>query len=299
MFIPAAGVPWFVTLFGRDTLDRLDAGDLGLSGVRRRRAAAARRAPGDRRRPRAGHGARQDPARDPPRRAGPARDPAVQPYYGTHDATSLFIIVLSYLYHWLGDEAILRRYLTNAEAAMRWIDRYGDRDRDGFQEYKTRSSHGYYNQGWKDAGDAIPHADGTLAPLPIAPCELQGYVYDAKLRMADIYELLGRPKDAARLRREARALYDRVNDAFWWEDEGTYYLGLDGAKQPIRSVASNAGPPAPVGDRAARARRPGRRAAAGRGHVVGLGHPDAVVGSRRRTTRSATTPAASGRTTTR
>ena len=76
------------------------------------------------------------------------------------------------------------------------LDRpFGDRDRDGFQEYETRSTHGYYNQGWKDAGDAIPHEDGSLAPLPLAPCELQGYVYDAKLRMADLYEVIGRRKE--------------------------------------------------------------------------------------------------------
>jgi glycogen debranching enzyme len=163
------------------------------------------------------------------------------PYYGTHDATSLFVIVLSYLYQWLGNRALLERYLPNAEAAMAWIDRFGDRDRDGFQEYATRSSHGYYNQGWKDAGDAIPGEDGTLARLPIALCELQGYVYDAKLRLAEIYELLDRPRDAARLQTQARRLYERFNDAFWWEAEGTYYLGLDGEKRPIRSVASNAG----------------------------------------------------------
>ena len=75
---------------------------------------------------------------------------------------------------------------------MAWIDNFGDRDRDGFQEYETRSKHGYYNQGWKDAGDAIPNADGSLASLPLALCELQGYAYDAKVRMADIYEVLGR-----------------------------------------------------------------------------------------------------------
>ena len=124
---------------------------------------------------------------------------------------------------------------------MAWIDRFGDRDSDGFQEYQTRSSHGMYNQGWKDAGDAIPEADGTLAPLPIATCELQGYVFDAKNRMADIYDVLERPKDARRLRRAAQRLYDRFNDIFWWEQEGTYYLGLNGRKEPIRSVASNAG----------------------------------------------------------
>jgi glycogen debranching enzyme len=164
-----------------------------------------------------------------------------QPYYGTHDATSLFVIVLSYLYHWSGNEELVRRYLPNVEAAMRWIDTSGDRDRDGLQEYKTRSKHGFYNQGWKDAGDAIQHANGSLAPLPIALIELQGYVYDAKLRLADIYDLLDRPEDAARLRRQANRLFEIVNDRLWWEAEGTYYLGLDGAKKPIKTVASNPG----------------------------------------------------------
>jgi glycogen debranching enzyme len=124
---------------------------------------------------------------------------------------------------------------------MGWIDRHGDRDRDGFQEYATRSTHGYYNQGWKDAGDAIPAADGSLAPLPLAVCELQGYAYDAKLRLGDMYEMLGRPEDAERLRKQAHRLFDRFNDRFWWEAEGTYYLGLDGKKRPIETVASNAG----------------------------------------------------------
>jgi glycogen debranching enzyme len=163
------------------------------------------------------------------------------PYYGTHDATSLFVIVLSHLFHWLGDVDVLRRYLPNVEAAMAWIDRWGDRDDDGLQEYKTRSSHGYYNQAWKDAGDAIQHADGTLAPLPLAVCELQGYAYDAKVRLADIYDRLDRPRDARRLRSQAARLFDQVNEQLWWEEEGTYYLGLDGSKKPIKSVASNAG----------------------------------------------------------
>jgi glycogen debranching enzyme len=241
VYIPAAGVPWFVTLFGRDSLI---VSMQGISGYPEFASGALRRlselqATGD----------------DPERDMEPGKIPheirhgelaqlgilPFQPYYGTHDATSLFVIVLSYLYQWLGDPEVLRRYLPNADAAMAWIDRHGDRDRDGFQEYATRSRHGYYNQGWKDAGDAIPHADGSLAPLPLAVCELQGYVYDAKLRMAQIYEIVGRPADGERLRREASQLYDRFNDAFWWEEEGTYYLGLDGDKRPIRTVASNAG----------------------------------------------------------
>ncbi len=281
VFIPAAGIPWFVTLFGRDSLI---VSMQGISGFPEFAAGALRRlselqATDD------------DPERDmePGKilheiRHGELAQLGIlpfQPYYGTHDATSLFVIVLSYLYHWLGDPALLHRYLGNAEAAMAWIDRFGDRDRDGFQEYATRSSHGYYNQGWKDAGDAIPDEKGTLAPLPIATCELQGYVYDAKLRLAEVYEVLGRPKDARRLTREAARLYERFNEAFWWEAEGTYYLGLDGAKRPIRSVASNAGPPPAVGDRPAGASRPRRATPARRRHVVGLGRAHAVLRSSR------------------
>jgi len=241
VFIPAAGVPWFVTLFGRDSLI---VSMQGISGYPQFAEGALRRL-----------SELQATADDPERDMEPGKIPheirhgelaelrilPFQPYYGTHDATSLFVIVLSYLYQWLGDAAVVRRYLGNAEAAMRWIDLWGDRDGDRFQEYATRSSHGYFNQGWKDAGDAIPARDGSLAPLPLALCELQGYAYDAKLRMADIYDLVDRPDDGARLRAEARTLYGRFNDAFWWEAEGTYYLGLDGSKRPIESVASNAG----------------------------------------------------------
>jgi glycogen debranching enzyme len=241
VFIPAAGVPWFVTLFGRDALT---VSMQSISGYPELASGALRRL-----------AEMQATTADPEKDMEPGKIPheirhgelaqlgilPFAPYYGTHDATSLFVIVLSYLYQWLGDRSILERYLPNAEAAMNWIDRYGDRDRDGFQEYATRSSHGYYNQSWKDAGDAIPGEDGTLARLPLALCELQGYVYDAKLRMADIYDLLDRPADGARVRAQARRLYERFNDAFWWEAEGTYYLGLDGDKRPIRSVASNAG----------------------------------------------------------
>jgi glycogen debranching enzyme len=241
VFIPAAGVPWFVTLFGRDSLV---VSMQGISGYPEFAAGALRRL-----------SELQAKTDDPERDMEPGKIPheirhgelaqlrllPFQPYYGTHDATSLFVIVISYLYQWLNDVGVLQRYLPNAEAAMAWIDHSGDRDGDGFQEYATRSSQGYRNQGWKDAGDAIPNADGTLASLPTALCELQGYVYDAKLRMADIYEILGDGRKSARVRAEAATLYDRFNETFWWEAEGTYYLGLDGEKRPIESVASNAG----------------------------------------------------------
>jgi glycogen debranching enzyme len=241
VFIPAAGVPWYVTLFGRDSLV---VSMQGISGYPQFAAGALRRL-----------SALQATEDDPERDMEPGKIPheirhgelaqlhilPFQPYYGTHDATTLFVIVISYLYQWVGDLEVLRRYLPNAEAALRWMDASGDLDGDGFQEYRTRSRHGYYNQGWKDAGDAIPNADGTLASLPIALCELQGYAYDAKLRMADVYDLLDRPRRATRLRREAKELFERFNETFWWEAEGTYYLGLDGDKRPIESVASNAG----------------------------------------------------------
>ena len=240
-FVPAAGIPWFVTLFGRDALI---VGMHGITGFPELAAGALRRlaalqATGD------------DPERDmePGKILHEIRHGELaqlgllphSPYYGTHDATSLFLICLSYLFHWTGNRELVESYLPNVVAALRWIDEWGDRDADGLQEYKTRSSQGYYNQGWKDAGDAIPHADGSLAPLPLALCELQGYVYDAKLRMAELYETLGQPETARPLRQQARELYELFNDAFWWEAEGGYYLGLDGEKQPIESVASNMG----------------------------------------------------------
>ena len=241
VFIPAAGVPWFVTLFGRDALV---VSMQGISGFPELAAGALRRL-----------STLQATEDDPERDMEPGKIPheirhgelaqlgilPFTPYYGTHDATSLFVIVVSYIYQWLGDIEVLQRYLPAAEAAMAWIDRSGDLDGDGFQEYRTRSRHGYYNQGWKDAGDAIVEADGTISELPIGVCELQGYAYDAKLRLADIYDTLGRPEQAEPLRKQARTLYERFNNDFWWEREGTYYLGLNGAKKGIESVASNAG----------------------------------------------------------
>jgi glycogen debranching enzyme len=239
--IPAAGIPWFATLFGRDSLI---VSMQSISGYPEFAAGALRRLSDL-------QATRDDPKRDmePGKIAHEIRYGELatlgilphQPYYGTHDATSLFVIVLSYLYQWTGNPELLERYLPNAEAAMAWIAKHGDRDGDGFQAYARRSPRGYYNQGWKDAGDAIVDAKGEIAPLPIATCELQGYAYDARLRMAEIYDVLGKPEQAGPLREAAGRLYERFNDAFWWEREGTYALALDGRKRQVRSVASNAG----------------------------------------------------------
>ena len=241
VFVPAAGIPWFVTLFGRDSLI---VSIESISGF-----------------PEFALGALQNLARvqatsdDPEQDKEPGKSPheirsgelatlgllPFAPYFGTHDATPLFLIVLSYAYQWSGDVGLLKRYRRSAEAALAWLQRSGDRDGDGFQEYLCRSSHGIANQGWKDSWDAIQHADGSIPRGPIALCELQGYAFDATLRMAEIYDLLGEPERGESLRGEARRLYDRFNEDFWWEAQGTYYLGLDGDKRPIETVASNAG----------------------------------------------------------
>ena len=241
VFVPAAGIPWYVTLFGRDSLVvAMEAisgfPEFALGALDR---LAAYQATTD--------DAEQDkePGKIPHElRFGELAELGLlpfAPYYGTHDATPLYMVVLSYAYEWSADKRLLRRYRPAAERALRWLLDYGDRDGDGFQEYETRSTRGLYNQGWKDSGVAIQHEDGTIPPLPIALCELQGYAFDALLRMAGIREVLGDGEGALELRDRARTLYDRFNDAFWWESEGTYYLGLDGQKRPIRSVASNAG----------------------------------------------------------
>ena len=241
VFVPAAGIPWYVTLFGRDSLVvAMEAisgfPEFALGALNR---LAAFQAVDD--------NPEQDkePGKIPHElRFGELAELGLlpfAPYYGTHDATPLYIVVLSYAYEWSADKGLLRRFRPAAEAALRWVLEFGDRDGDGFQEYATRSTRGLFNQGWKDSGLAIQHEDGTIPGLPIALCEFQGYAYDALLRMAAIRDVFDDPEGAADLRTRARRLYDRFNDAFWWETEGTYYLGLDGRKRPIRTVASNAG----------------------------------------------------------
>jgi glycogen debranching enzyme len=129
----------------------------------------------------------------------------------------------------------------NVEAALNWIDAFGDRDGDGFVEYARRSSTGLGNQGWKDSRDAIFHADGRLAEGPIALCEVQGYVYAAKRAAAELAGVLDQTQRANALRQQAHALADRFDATFWCEDLGTYVLALDGAKRPCRVRTSNAG----------------------------------------------------------
>ena len=140
-----------------------------------------------------------------------------------------------------GDLETLRALRPARDAAVRWIDEYGDRDGDGdgFVEYERRSPGGLQNQGWKDPHDSVVHADGSLVEGPIALVEVQGYVYLAKLPIADVSDALGAPEVAAHLRDQAQALRTRFNDAFWNPDEGTFAVALDGNKRQVASVTSN------------------------------------------------------------
>ena len=241
VWLPAAGVPWFVTLFGRDSLivslqAMMVHTCLALGALKNLARFQA---------------AERDDWRD----AEPGKIPHEirfgelahfkriphTPYYGTADATPLYLIALHESWKWLGDTSLLREYRDVALRCLEWIDRHGDLDGDGFQEYRTRSSRGYENMGWKDAGDAVVDEDGSQVPQPKALCELQGYVFDAWMRMAEMFEALEEPNRTTELRRKAAELQRRFEDAFWCEDTGFYAFTLDPEKRPVKTISSNAG----------------------------------------------------------
>lgn len=241
-WVPAAGVPWFVSLFGRDSLI-VSLQTLALSprfAVGSLNALAALQADG------------YDDARDmqPGKISHEIRHGELAalhliphtPYYGTHDATTLYVLVAAEAWRWHGDREALDLVRPHVDRALAWIDKDGDPDGDGLQEYQTRAPHGYYNQGWKDAEDAILDDDGEMTELPIALCEIQGLVVAAKRAWADVLDsVYGESAGAGRLRDQAARLTEAIETKFWWEAEGTYYTGLNGRKQPIRSVTSNPG----------------------------------------------------------
>jgi glycogen debranching enzyme len=241
VFVPAAGLPWFMAPFGRDSLivslqniliyPEFARGALDVLGRWQSRE------------------------RDDYRDAEPGKIMHElrygelahfkliphTPYYGTADATPLYLITLHAAWRATGDRTLLERYLDTAEGCLTWIDEWGDRDGDGFQEYQTRSPVGYENMSWKDAGDSMNNLDGTPVKGPKAVCELQGYVYDAWLRMAEVFDELGRPERAAALRDKAATLFRQFNEVFWDEESGFYAFMLDGEKRKVLSVASNPG----------------------------------------------------------
>ena len=238
--LPAAGMPWFMTVFGRDTLitslqTLLFGPELARGALRELAALQAKK---------------DDPSRDaePGKivhevRRGKAAVRWFDRYYGTVDATPLFLILLSEVWRWTDDEELVADLRGPALAALRWIDEYGDRDGDGFVEYERRTPRGLENQSWKDSGDSQRFRDGRVARPPIAPCEVQGYVYDAKMRMVELArEAWDDAELAERLEREAETLRARFDERFWVDRRGGYYaLALDGEKQRVDALCSNMG----------------------------------------------------------
>ena len=238
---PTAGVPWYAVPFGRDAL-LTSFQCLGLNPELAR---------GSLRYLAEHQGKRVDPYREeePGKILHEIRFGELAnlkqiphtPYYGTVDATPLFLVLLVELLDWTADVDLLTELSTNVIAALEWIDRYGDIDEDGLLEYTQRSNLGVRNQGWKDSWDSLTMPDGSLAPLPAALVEVQGYVYHAKSGLARIFRKLGRTEEAARLDAEAAALRKRFNELFWMSGHRFYAQALDRDKAQVPSITSNPG----------------------------------------------------------
>jgi len=237
----AAGIPWFATMFGRDSIiaayqslmlnPRLAAETLRVL------AKLQGKEKNDWRDEEPGkilHEYREGEMT----RAG---EMPFGPYYGSVDATPLWLILLSETFNWTADEQLVKDLLPNAYRALEWIDSYGDLDGDGFIEYQRRSPKGLANQGWKDSWDAIMHHDGEVAKSPIALCEVQGYVYEAKYRMASLMRSFGDIKTADRLKKESAEMARRFEKAFWMPKLSFYAMALDREKRQTQVISSNPG----------------------------------------------------------
>jgi glycogen debranching enzyme len=241
VWIPAAGIPWFVAVFGRDSLiasmQALPVHPLFAMGTLQ--TLKMWQAVDD----------------DPERDAEPGKichEMRVgewaqfhtiphSPYYGTADATPLYLLLLAETYRWLGDAEVLRPFRDAAERCLAWIDQYGDSDGDGFQEYAPRTSAGYRNQSWRDAEDGVLDEQGGFPPHPIGTCELQAYVCAAKREVANLFEAWGDGKRADELRTQAELLRRHFVDAYWVPADGTVAFALDGEKRAVRTATSNPG----------------------------------------------------------
>ena len=237
----AAGVPWYVALFGRDCLITSLQTLAFWSGT----AAATLRLLADYQGRQVTDWRDEQPGKilHELRVGELARMNRIPhtPYYGTIDATPLFLILMSRYARWTGDLSLFHELRIAVERALHWIDKYGDVAGDGYVSYVGNGNKGLINQGWKDASDALVTEDGRFAEPPIALVEVQGYVYMAKMEIADLYDRIGEHEHATRLRAEARALRARFNHDFWIEAEGCYAMALEAGRHPCRVMSSNPG----------------------------------------------------------
>jgi glycogen debranching enzyme len=236
-----AGIPWFAVPFGRDSLivamqtlplnPDLARGTLRTMAELQGRMVDARR--------------REEPGKIPHEmRADEMSNLGEVPfgrYYGSVDSTPLFLVLLCDYYAWTGDLELVRELLPNVQAALSWLDTYGDADSDGFLEYESDPNRGLVVQSWKDSSDSMSHRDGRPARSPVAVSEAQGYAYDARHRMAPMLARLGQTALAERLNRQAEELKRRFNEAYWMDDRGYLAIALDGEKAQVGTVASDAG----------------------------------------------------------
>jgi glycogen debranching enzyme len=235
-----AGIPWFATLFGRDSIVTATAMlpfCPDLAGRTLQTLAALQGAEVNERRD-------EQPGKIVHEvRSGEMAATGEVPfgrYYGSVDSTPLFLWLYGRYAASTGDLALAEELWPNAQRAIAWIEKWGDRDGDGYVEYVRESARGLANQGWKDSVDAISHADGGLARAPIALCEVQGYVYGAYKMAAQAASRLNHNDAASRMRERATALRENFLRDFWLEKEGTVALALDADKRPCRVMASNA-----------------------------------------------------------